>query len=84
MTAAAIDAVLRLEGSLVVLVGCRSALPADRMVRWAEKFLAAVGKFLACGTCLKIRNSGGSEICPLSTLKDHYEIVRDSDKLVTV
>lgn len=50
----------------------------------AEKFLAAGGKFLACGTCLKIRNSQGSEICPLSTLKDHYEIVRDSDKLVTV
>ena len=50
----------------------------------AEKFLAAGGKFLACGTCLKIRNSKGSEICPLSTLKDHYEIVRDSDKLITV
>lgn len=27
--------------------------------------------------------SQGSEICPLSTLKDMYEIVRDSDKLVT-
>jgi uncharacterized protein involved in oxidation of intracellular sulfur len=50
----------------------------------AEKFLAAGGKFLACGTCLKIRNSAGSEICPLSTLKDHYEIVRDSDRLITV
>jgi uncharacterized protein involved in oxidation of intracellular sulfur len=50
----------------------------------AEKFLAAGGKFLACGTCLKIRNSEGSEICPLSTLKDHYEIVRDSDRLITV
>jgi sulfur relay (sulfurtransferase) complex TusBCD TusD component (DsrE family) len=50
----------------------------------AEKFLAAGGKFLACGTCLKLRNSNGSEICPLSTLKDHYEIVRDSDRLITV
>ncbi len=50
----------------------------------AEKFLAAGGKFLACGTCLKIRDSKASEICPLSTLKDHYEIVRDSDRLVTV
>jgi uncharacterized protein involved in oxidation of intracellular sulfur len=44
----------------------------------------AGAKFLACGTCLKIRNSAGSKIRPLSTLKDHYEIVRDSDKLVTV
>ncbi|OGR49163.1 MAG: sulfur reduction protein DsrE [Elusimicrobia bacterium GWC2_51_8] len=50
----------------------------------AGNFLAAGGKFLACGTCLKIRSSGGSEICPLSTLKDHYEIVRDSDRLVTI
>ncbi len=50
----------------------------------AEKVLSAGGTFLACGTCLKIRNSEGSDICPLSTLKDHYEIVRDCDKLVTV
>ena len=50
----------------------------------AQKVLSAGGKFLACGTCLKIRNSDGSEICPLSTLKDHYEIVRDSDKVITV
>ncbi|MEW5947248.1 MAG: DsrE family protein [bacterium] len=50
----------------------------------ARKVLDAGGEFLACGTCLKLRNSAGSEICPLSTLKDHYEIVRDSDRLVTV
>jgi uncharacterized protein involved in oxidation of intracellular sulfur len=50
----------------------------------AQKVLDAGGEFLACGTCLKLRNSEGSEICPLSTLKDHYEIVRDSDRLVTV
>jgi uncharacterized protein involved in oxidation of intracellular sulfur len=50
----------------------------------AQKVLNAGGRFFACGTCLKLRNSEGSEICPLSTLKDHYEIVRDSDRLVTV
>jgi uncharacterized protein involved in oxidation of intracellular sulfur len=50
----------------------------------AQKVLDAGGRFLACGTCLKLRNSEGSEICPLSTLKDHYEIVRDSDRVVTV
>jgi uncharacterized protein involved in oxidation of intracellular sulfur len=50
----------------------------------AEKFLSAGGKFFACGTCLKLRNSNGSELCPLSTLKDHYEIVRDSDRVITV
>ena len=50
----------------------------------AQKVLDAGGQFLACGACLKLRNSEGSEVCPLSTLKDQYEIVRDSDRLVTV
>ena len=50
----------------------------------AQRVLDAGGQFFACGTCLKLRNAAGSEVCPLSTLKDHYEIVRDSDRLVTV
>jgi len=49
----------------------------------AQAMLAAGGQFLACGTCLKLRDSAGSEICPLSTMKDLYEIVRDSDRLLT-
>ena len=32
----------------------------------AQKVLAAGGQFLACGACLKLRNSEGSELCPLS------------------
>ena len=50
----------------------------------AQKFLDKGGQFFACGSCLKLRNTQGSDICPLSTLKDHYEIVRDSDRIVTV
>lgn len=50
----------------------------------AQEVLDAGGEFLACGTCLKLRNSQGSEVCPLSTLKDHYEVVRYSDKVITV
>lgn len=50
----------------------------------AQKVLEAGGEFLACGSCLKLRNSDGSELCPLSTLQDHYELVRNSDRLVTV
>ena len=50
----------------------------------AQKVLDAGGQFLACGACLKLRNSEGSEICPLSTLKDQYEVVRDCDRLITV
>lgn len=47
-----------------------------------ESFVAAGGRILACGTCLKIRNQGGSELCPLSTMRDLHELVRDSDKIV--
>ena len=50
----------------------------------AQKVLDGGGQFLACGACLKLRKSEGSEVCPLSTLKDQYEIVRDSDKVITV
>ena len=50
----------------------------------AQKVLDAGGQFLACGACLKLRNSEGSEVCPLSTLKDQYEVVRDSDRVITV
>ena len=41
------------------------------------------GKILACGTCLKLRGSEGTEMCPLSTMKDLYELIRDSDQVVS-
>ncbi len=49
----------------------------------AARVLGSGGVFLACGACLKLRDSEGSEVCPLSTLKDQYEVVRDSDRVVT-
>ncbi len=49
----------------------------------AQEVLRAGGDIFACGACLKLRDSEGSETCPLSTLKDQYEIVRDSDRIVT-
>lgn len=49
----------------------------------AEDLLRAGGKLLACGTCLKSRERGGTELCPLSTMKDLYELVRDSDRVVS-
>ncbi len=41
------------------------------------------GKNYACGTCLKIRKAQGSEMCPLSTMQDMYNLVKESDKVVT-
>jgi len=49
----------------------------------AEKFSEAGGKIFACGTCLKQRNSAGSNLCPISTMKDMYGIVAESDKILT-
>jgi uncharacterized protein involved in oxidation of intracellular sulfur len=51
--------------------------------RQAESFLQAGGRILACGTCLKLRNSQGSELCPLSTMKDLYTLIREADRVVT-
>jgi len=41
------------------------------------------GKIFACGTCLRSRNEGGTELCPISTMAEMYEIVKQSDKLLT-
>jgi uncharacterized protein involved in oxidation of intracellular sulfur len=49
----------------------------------AESFLQAGGQILACGTCLKIRNSSGTELCPLSTMKDLHALIREADRVVT-
>ena len=46
-------------------------------------FIDNGGNILACGSCLKIRNSQGSETCPLSTMKDLYDIIKESDKVLT-
>jgi len=53
------------------------------IVALSEKFLEQGGKIFACGSCIKSRNSEGSEICPISTMKDMYNIIQQSDKIVT-
>ena len=52
-------------------------------VEQAEKFIQAGGKIYACGSCIKSREQEGSEMCPISTMKDMYDIVKKSDKVVT-
>ena len=56
--------------------------PKFKVQEEARTLMDAGGQFLACSTCLKLRQSAGSELCPLSTLKDLYEIVRDSDRVL--
>ena len=49
----------------------------------AQSFLDDGGRIMACGTCLKLRQKDGTEMCPLSSMKDLYELVRDCDKILT-
>ena len=47
-----------------------------------ESFVTGGGQILACSTCFKIRNQGGLELCPLSTMKELYDLIQDSDKVI--
>lgn len=49
----------------------------------AEKLMQAGGKIYACGSCIKSREQEGSDMYPISTMKDMYDIVKESDKVVT-
>jgi uncharacterized protein involved in oxidation of intracellular sulfur len=48
-----------------------------------EDFVKAGGIVLACGTCIKARNSEGSEVCPISTMNDCVAMVEWADKVMT-
>lgn len=52
----------------------------DRM----EAFADAGGELLACGTCLEMRNSDGSDVCPISTMTDLLEVVTTADRVLTI
>ena len=57
--------------------------PKFNTVEQAGTFLKNGGKLLACGTCIKSREQESSEMCPISTMKDMYDIIKESDKAVT-
>ena len=49
----------------------------------AEFLKSDNAKILACGTCLKSRNQEATNTCPMSSMKDLYELVKESDKVLT-
>lgn len=49
----------------------------------AEKLMQSGGKIYACGSCIKSREQEGTQMCPISTMKDMYDIVKESDRVVT-
>lgn len=48
-----------------------------------ENLIGAGGSIQACGTCLKSRESNGSEVCSPSTMKVMYTLIKESDRVVT-
>jgi len=47
------------------------------------KYVEAGGEIYACGSCMKSRQMDSRDTCPLSTMKDLYDIVNKSDKVLT-
>ncbi|MFH1752457.1 MAG: DsrE family protein [archaeon] len=47
-----------------------------------KSFISSNGIILACGSCLKIRQKEGSNVCPISTMQDLLKMVEESDKVV--
>jgi len=78
------------EGDAVKVFLLASGVDSDKLdtdkFKVTEQMQALVnagGEILACGTCLKIRNKEGTEMCPLSTMADLHQLVQESDKVVT-
>lgn len=47
-----------------------------------QLFIENKGRIYACGTCMKMRQMQGSDVCPISTMHDMLHIVEDSDKVL--
>ncbi|HLD25020.1 MAG TPA: DsrE family protein [Patescibacteria group bacterium] len=49
-----------------------------------DTFLASgKGKILACETCMASRHQESNKTCPVSGMKELYNLIKDSDKVVT-
>lgn len=48
-----------------------------------DDFVKNSGIVLACGTCIKARNSDGSDVCPISTMNDCIGMVAWADRVIT-
>lgn len=48
-----------------------------------ETFISNNGELYACGTCITYRNKNSSELCPISSMADLYEIINNTDKLIS-
>jgi len=48
------------------------------------EFVAAGGRVMSCGTCLVARSLEASEYCQTATMGSLYEMIKDSDRLISL
>ncbi|MFC2031802.1 DsrE family protein [Chloroflexota bacterium] len=48
-----------------------------------QEFIGSDGKLFACGTCLEIHQIDASDIYKVSTLKELYDLVKESERIIT-
>lgn len=47
-------------------------------------FLDLGGKTYSCTSCMRIRQKGSTDACPMSKMEDIYRIIAESDKVITL
>ena len=53
------------------------------IIEQMNNFIKSNGLLHACGTCIKTRNKKSTKLCPLSSMADLYEIIYNSDKVIS-
>ncbi|OGK12941.1 hypothetical protein A3A93_01625 [Candidatus Roizmanbacteria bacterium RIFCSPLOWO2_01_FULL_38_12] len=53
------------------------------ITKQVQKFLEPGGKIVACGTCMAIRKQESSQECLAGGIEDLYNLIADSDKVIT-
>ena len=48
-----------------------------------QDYVSKGGVILTCGSCLKIRNKEGTQLCPISTMQDMVDLTVESDRVLT-
>jgi len=62
----------------------QSSSPRFNIKEQVETFLQSdKAQIIACGTCMAIRKQGSSQECPEGGIEDLYNLVADSDKVLT-
>ena len=48
-----------------------------------QAFAGRGGELLTCGTCLRARQMGGSDLCPISTMQDLVDLTTWAERVLT-